>query len=244
MPIHDWTPIDAGTFHDFHQDWTIEIRRVLNSGILPSGYFAMTDQRILSHEPDIISLKTPIKPSPGATGSALAVADAPPRVRHIERWESEAAAYARRANRIAIRHHRGVLVAIIEVVSPGNKHSTNALETFVSKIVNFLNHGIHALVIDLLAPSPRDPNGIHEEIWRELAGESLEHRPPDKPLTVVSYDAGDALTAYFEPLAVGDLLPDIPLFLEPGVYVPVPLERAYLKTWNELPREIRESVSP
>ncbi len=25
MPIHDWTRVDAGTFHDFHQGWTIEI---------------------------------------------------------------------------------------------------------------------------------------------------------------------------------------------------------------------------
>ena len=26
MPIHDWSRVDAGIFHDFHQAWTIEIR--------------------------------------------------------------------------------------------------------------------------------------------------------------------------------------------------------------------------
>jgi hypothetical protein len=44
MPVHDWTRVDAGLFHDFHQDWTIELRRALNAGLLPSGYIALVDQ--------------------------------------------------------------------------------------------------------------------------------------------------------------------------------------------------------
>ena len=35
MPIHDWSRVDAGVFHDFHQVWTIEIRNRLNDGLLP-----------------------------------------------------------------------------------------------------------------------------------------------------------------------------------------------------------------
>ena len=38
MPIHDWTRVSAGIYHSFHQDWTIEICRTLNRGILPPGY--------------------------------------------------------------------------------------------------------------------------------------------------------------------------------------------------------------
>ena len=38
MPIHDWTRVAAGTFHDFHQGWTIGIRNGLNSVVLPDGY--------------------------------------------------------------------------------------------------------------------------------------------------------------------------------------------------------------
>jgi hypothetical protein len=30
MPIHDWTRVDAGIFHDFHQTWMPEIKRALN----------------------------------------------------------------------------------------------------------------------------------------------------------------------------------------------------------------------
>ncbi len=52
MPIHDWTRVDAGTFHSFHQDWTIEICRTLNRGLLPPDYLAMTDQRVDGPEPE------------------------------------------------------------------------------------------------------------------------------------------------------------------------------------------------
>jgi hypothetical protein len=34
MPIHDWTRVDAGLFHDFRQDWTIELRRSRRSRAL------------------------------------------------------------------------------------------------------------------------------------------------------------------------------------------------------------------
>ena len=57
MPIHDWTRVAAGTFHDLHQDWTIEIRRALNRGLLPPDYLAMIEQRVDGTEPDIITVR-------------------------------------------------------------------------------------------------------------------------------------------------------------------------------------------
>ncbi len=41
MPIHDWTRVDAGIFHDFHQEWTTQIKHVLNSGIMPPDFYAL-----------------------------------------------------------------------------------------------------------------------------------------------------------------------------------------------------------
>lgn len=35
MPIHDWTRVTAGTWHDFHLAWIAELRNVLNGGLLP-----------------------------------------------------------------------------------------------------------------------------------------------------------------------------------------------------------------
>lgn len=242
MPIHDWTRVASGTFHDFHQDWTIEIRRTLNAGVLPPGYFAMADQRVTGPEPDVVTLQLrPPGENPTRVGGT-AVAERLPQVRQSA--SIEASIYARKANRITIRHQLGRVVALIEVVSPGNKDSRSALASFVARAVEFLRNGIHLVIVDLFPPTPRDPEGIHRAIWDELTDEPFAARPDDKPLTAVSYDAGEQLTAYVEPLAVGDMLPDLPLFLEPGIYVDLPLEATYQRSWSVLPEIIRELVAP
>ncbi len=97
------------------------------------------------------------------------------------------------------------------------------------------------LVVDLFPPSPRDPQGIHKAIWDEIRDEPFE-LPPDKPLTVAAYSAGEPTTAYVEPVAVGDPLPGLPIFLEPGLYVPAPLEATYEATWSKCPEVLREAV--
>ena len=67
MPIHDWTRVRANRFHDFHQSWTIAIRNALNAGQLPSGYFAMVEQKAGGPEPDVITLELTAPPGPPAT---------------------------------------------------------------------------------------------------------------------------------------------------------------------------------
>jgi hypothetical protein len=44
MPIHDWTLVDAGIFHHFHQNWVPELSRTLNDGRLPAVYYALVEQ--------------------------------------------------------------------------------------------------------------------------------------------------------------------------------------------------------
>jgi Protein of unknown function (DUF4058) len=240
MPIHDWTRVSAGTFHDFHQGWTIEIRNTLNRGVLPEGYYAMADQRVSGPEPDVIALRLR---SPEPKGG-LIVAETPPRVRRAARVETEPALYARKANRIVIRHELGRVVAVIEVVSPGNKDSKHAVASFTTKAVEFIRSGIHFLMFDVFPPGSRDPQGMAQAIWDELAGESLGTRPSDKLRAVAAFDAGDELTAYVDAFAVGDLLPEAPLFLAPGWYVNVPLEQTYMAAWDVTPKPIRDLVAP
>ena len=45
MPVHDWTRVEAGTFHDFHHSWIEELKRALNAGLLPLAYYAQAEQR-------------------------------------------------------------------------------------------------------------------------------------------------------------------------------------------------------
>ncbi len=242
MPIHDWGRVDSGTFHDFHQGWTIEVRNALNRGVLPAGYFAMADQRVSGPEPDVIALE--LRGPSASPSGGLFIADVPPRARQIASAAMDRAAYARKANRIAVRHPLGHVVAMIEVVSPGNKDSKHAIRSFTTKAIDFLRNGINLVVVDLFPPTPRDPEGIHRVIWDELVGEPFEARPPDKPLTVSGYDAGEPLTANVDPVAVGGPLPDAALFLAPRWYVNVPLESTYEASWSVTPQPIRELVAP
>ena len=166
----------------------------------------------------------------------MAVATAPPSARVIARLER--INYAKRADRIVIRHGRGKVVAIIELVSPGNKESRHALRTFVEKAADILTQGIHLLIVDLFPPTPRDPLGLHKAVWDEFADEPFDFLP-DRPFTVASYVGGDIPTAYVESVGVGDPLPSMPVFLTAGTYVPCPLEATYMQAWAVFPEFLK-----
>jgi hypothetical protein len=237
MPIHDWTRVDAGLFHDFHQSWTVALRNALNSGVLPRSYFALVEQRIQGPIPDVLTLELPAAPGePAHDEGGLAVAAAPPRARLIRRLEAEI--YAGKANRITVRHRHGNVVAVVEIVSPGNKASQSEFRAFVEKSADLIRQGVHLLVVDLFPPGRRDPQGIHKALWDEFLEEDME-LPPDKPLTLASYDAGSRRVAYVNFVAVNDPLPDMPLFLKPEVYVPAPLEATYQTTWGLFPAALK-----
>jgi hypothetical protein len=231
MPIHDWTHVRPNQFHHFHQTWTIHLAAALNAGRLPSGYFALAEQRSGGPEPDIITLELTPPTGPPPSGG-IAVDLHPPKARFMSR--TEAAGYARKANRITIRHPDGDVIAVIEIVSPGNKDSRHAIRAFARKAVAFLQAGVHLLIVDLFPPSRRDPQGIHKVIWDRLHDEPFA-LPPDKPLTMAAYAAGTETVAYVEPVAVSDPLPEMPVFLTADRYVPCPLEATYQTAWEQFP---------
>jgi hypothetical protein len=237
MPVHDWTRVDAGLFHAFHQRWISALCDALNTGGLPPDYFALPEQRIQGPIPDVLTLSL----SPRAEGTnqgaaGLAVATVLPRMRLIRRHEADI--YARKADRITVRHRHGDVVAVLEIVSPGNKASRAEFRSLVQKSADLIRQGIHLLVIDLFPPGPRDPQGLHKAIWDEFEDEDIE-LPAGKPLTLASYDAGPTQVAYVEFVAVGDPLPAMPLFLKPEFYVQAPLEATYQTTWQVFPAALK-----
>jgi hypothetical protein len=250
MPIHDWTRVEAGIFHDFHHEWISTLKHALNQGILPSTYYALAEQTAGGLHPDVLALE---RTRPGASSGddspkeserngGIALATTPPRVRFTASAELEV--YARKRDRIAIRHvSDDRVVALVEIVSPGNKASRHALRAFVEKALEFLEAGIHLLVLDLFPPGPRDPQGIHAALWSEILDDGFQ-LPPDKPLTLASYSAGYVKRAFVEPVAVGDELPPMPLFLEADVYVSVPLEATYQAAFAAVPKRWRDVLGP
>ena len=102
--------------------------------------------------------------------------------------------------------------------------------------------GIHLLLVDLFPPPLLAPRGIHCALWREDCGTDYA-LPADKPLTCVAYVGGAGSEAFIDPVAVGDALPDMPLFLTPEVYVSVPLEKTYQSAWGAMPAFWRDVLT-
>jgi hypothetical protein len=233
MPIHDWTQVNAGVFHDFQSAWIVELRNALNDGLLPSDCYALAEQVTRPFGPDVLTLQAngKRKPSGKTTFSArVALLEKPPRVRVIQ--ESEADLYAKKANRIAIRHSSDDgIIAIIEILSPGNKSSRHAIDELLDKVWSMIDQGIHLLLIDLFPPTPRDRQGIHTLIW----GDSASPPPAGQALTLAAYHAVLPRRAFVEPTAVGSILIDMPLLLDEGHYVPLPLETTYQAAWRGVP---------
>lgn len=247
MPLHDWTRVTAGTYHAFHNAWITHLQEVLNEGLLPKPYYALGEQRAGDTGPDLLALRetnghddAPFASS-GDDGM-VAVADAPPRVHVAQEARADAAFYLAKRRSLVIRHATGDrIVALIEIVSPANKHNRAAVEDFADKVLSALREGIHVLVIDPFPPSRHDPQGMHGIIWEEL-GEPPFELPPDRPLTLVSYCAKSPIMAYVEPTRVGVPLTEMALFLTKTHYIRTPLEETYLQAWAGVPQRWRRVI--
>jgi hypothetical protein len=252
MPIHDWTRVKPGIFHHFHHSWIEEIARALNAGILPPDYYAMAEQFAAGLGPDVLTLeatKTVAGEGDGAelggtpsSTSRTALLLAPPQAAPVAETDMEF--YRRKQSAVSVRHVTGDrVVAVAEVVSPGNKSSAHALHQFVEKAADFLDRGIHLAILDLFPPGRHNPRGIHAAIWEHISGQ--EYAPPeDRPLTMASYECDLEVRAYVEQLAVGSTLPDSPLFLTPRGCVSIPLERSYQTAWQAVPIRWRSVIDP
>lgn len=111
----------------------------------------------------------------------------------------------------------------------------------VDMIARAIVEHVHVLIVDLFPPGRYDPQGIHKAVWDALEEEGFE-LPPGRPLIAASYDSGPIPVSYVEPLAVGGMLREMPLFLEPGSDVPAPLEASYQAAWDLFPAALKDRL--
>jgi hypothetical protein len=234
--------VSAGVFHDFHYSWVLEIKRALKRGLLPEGYYVMAEQ--IGGDlgaPDFLTLQ--------ATGSepeakeslpgTATMTETPPIVQARTRIPRDP--YARLQRTVVIRHTSDDrIVAMIEVLSRGNKSNRHAIRSFIGKAIAALNGGVHLLLVDVHPPGPRDPNGIHGALLNEIGTEDYV-LGTNRPLTAAAYISGaelvDALVNHF---AVGEPIPEMPLFLTTENYIRVPLELTYIAAWEDVPPQYQE----
>ena len=238
MPIHDWSKVPANVFHSFHTSWITFISGALNRGLLPQGFISRAEQHMGEGIADVLTLRREAleEPTP-SRGVALAER------RPATTYSGERRVPRTRPNpkHVAIRRSDGLeLVAVVEVVSPGNKDNRHGIAAFVRKSKQLLKAGLNLLVLDLIKPGPRDPEGLHPMIW---GAENAFALPAEKKLTLASYVGGEWRHYFLEVGGVGDLMPEMPLFLSEELYVEVPLQRTYDAAFELMADEDQASVS-
>jgi len=238
MPMHDWRRVDAGIYHAFHHSWIEEIHRALLKR-LPADYYSLPEQIAAGVGPDILALKSDDQNEPDGGGLATKTR---PKTKLYQETETEF--YLSKQKTVVIHHVSGDrVVAVIEIVSPGNKNSAHGLRSFVTKARELLRLKIHLLIIDPIPVSSRDPFGLHAAIIEDFQDDPLR-LPVETPLSVFAYECDDRVRSYLEPLAVGDCLPDMPVFLYPEMYIDVPLEVTYMAAWEAVPRRWQKVIAP
>jgi hypothetical protein len=229
MPIHNWTPDYAWLFHDFRHGWLSELGRELNKRVLPSGYYALTERWADGFDLDEYQNES-------FTSPTAIVAAASHRLPKADDLFAE----NRPHRAITIRREQDDrLVAACDLVPPDYRSGTVDVPANAARIAGLVMRGIHLLLVDLYSPARKE---VHRAVWNRL--KRVPAIPGDKPLSLASYESGETISAYIEPVAVGDALPDMPLFLMPGGHVLVPLEKTYMSAWEGVPARWRKVIDP
>jgi hypothetical protein len=216
----------------FLHAWATVIAQELNADTLPPDFFAEPE---ISVGPELeVDVATLDLTGRRGTGTAAAVWS-PPRPRIAARVD-----FARLDSyEICVYRNLGgaELCAAIELVSPSNKDRAGSRRTFAAKYAGYLRHGIGVMIVDIV--TARTAN-LHAELFDTL--EVKSRRPVWRSSTglyAVAYRAvtvrrSPRVQAWPEPLALGEVLPVLPLWLSLELSVPVPLEESYLATCRSL----------
>lgn len=214
MPIHDWTKVDAGIYHSFALSWLLALKRWLNQTLNPRSHYA---------------LQAPAFFTPSDAG-------------YLDPGSDPEEAYIRRQQRVTVHAIPGDrVITTIELPEAGLKRNPAWLRTFALRLRSRIDQGVNCCILDVFPRTPAAPRGIHPLIWSPFAQTDFPLFP-EQPFTVASYVGGPDPQAFIEPLALGDPLPDIPLFLAPKEYVSLPLEATYQAAWAEVPDRWREEL--
>jgi hypothetical protein len=206
-------------WHSFHNSWATYLSSQLNV-LLPAGYFAEANVQF-GVEIDVAGLQEPGAPAP--TGW---LPQAPQSSHPIE--------LSGEVVEISIFSQSGgpQLAGAIELVSPSNKDRPAHREAFVSKCVTYLQAGVGLVIVDVVTERRAD-------LYRDLLLRPGVSDPgPGSALSgsafrPVERDGIGVLDVWREPMALGQALPTLPLWLRGGLCLPVELETAYERTCVE-----------
>jgi hypothetical protein len=235
MPLldHFHPPLNrTHPWRGFHGAWAAAMARLLNGGVLPTGFYAVPfldregpieiDVATLGEFEPVVSagVTAAVQPwTPPAPGLAIAV-----------EWPSTDDV------RVEVRSDDGDphLVAAVELVSPRNKDRPRARAAFAAKCADHLRHGCGLVIVDVVTSRRAD---LHGDLLAALGvtGSTVGV----SGLSVVSYrsvgrETQGQLLAWPVALEIGMPLPTVPLWLGDEVAVPLDLEASHAAACRDL----------
>lgn len=238
MPLRDYfhPPLsDRRSWRSFHAMWPGEIvRRLLP--MLPEGYFAEPNVRFDANLEVDVGATEDVEFTPPDAGGGTATLAAPALA---PTWTVEADLADPDDDEVLVYNDepgRSHLVAAIEIVSLRNKDRPEARAAFAAKVATLLRRGVCVSVVDLV--TSRRFNLYADAL--DLVGltdPTLGDIPPTVYATTSRKRSARRTTfldSWFYPLAVGQPLPPIPLWLDDETRLTVDLEASYEETCRTL----------
>lgn len=238
MPLRDHFHDPLRSFcpwHSFHGNWAIKIVDRLNGERLSDRYLAQSERHFGGPvEIDVATLERDdggpgYSGANGAGGGGIATAAvvyAPP-------VPLSAAVAFPEPELVEVKIYRGRggwhLVAAVELVSEANKDRDEARRTFAIKCASYLQRGVSVVVVDAVTTRAAD---LHHDLCTLLDLPAAVRWASPTGLSAVAYRTakgveGPRLDVWPFPLAVGDPLPTVPLWLAPDLAVPLELDDTY-----------------
>jgi hypothetical protein len=230
MPLRDHFHAPVNSKHRWdavHGQWPGEIVRTLFD-LLPSGFVAEPQvYHPAPFEVDVSMIEEDDRPPEiGAGGRETATLAASAPTLTVPADLNELDEYEVRVYDV---DRLRTLVAAIEIVSPANKDRSDTREQLVNKVAALLRQDVCVAIVDIVTTR-------HANLYTELLARLGRSDPAlvDPPLLyVVTLRARKApkqrslLDAWFFPLAIGQPLPTIPLWLGPELRIELPLDPSY-----------------
>jgi uncharacterized protein DUF4058 len=238
MPLRDHfrSPLaDRRSWNGFHGQWPAMIVIGLNRK-LPQRYVAEPQVHLGSSiEVDVATYDEDDADSPSAgesgTGGGLATAVwAPPRPSLAVATDLPALdAYEVRVYDTKSGRR---LVAAVEIVSPANKDRPEHRRAFVAKCATLLQNHVCVAIVDLVTTRTSNLYGDLIELFGQTDPFVANGAPPLYAVACRWARNGDAwlLETWTHPLALGQPLPTLPLWLAENFAVPLELEPSYEET--------------
>jgi hypothetical protein len=247
MPLRDHfrPPLLARkSWEGFHSSWAVSIVQRLNGAVLSREYESEPQVHhgtqvaidVAAYEDDTGT--SPFNPN-GENGAGGGVATAAQTYAPPAAQVSGEAAFTE-PDLFEVRLYRQTggwkLVAAVELVSPANKDRPSHRRAFATKVASYLQQGVSVTVVDIVTDRQANLHGELVELLH-LPDEFDWSSPTDLSAvvySVVKADGRERLDVWPYPLAVGEGLPTVPLWLTPVLAVPLELELTYEKACEAL----------